>query len=139
MGGLILAPSSARCGVIILVLFGGKGKISELMGDVAKGIKSFKKGLRTTTRPSAAADPAEPSQHHRPSGPACAGSLARHPNKAAEGRSASGRQRPSMFDFDVGKLLLIGVVALIFIPPKDLPQALRQLGRLLGQARRMAT
>jgi sec-independent protein translocase protein TatB len=44
-----------------------------------------------------------------------------------------------MFDFDVGKLLLIGVVALIFIPPKDLPQALRQLGRLLGQARRMAT
>jgi sec-independent protein translocase protein TatB len=44
-----------------------------------------------------------------------------------------------MFDFDVGKLLLIGVVALIFIPPKDLPQALRQLGRLLGQARRMAS
>jgi sec-independent protein translocase protein TatB len=44
-----------------------------------------------------------------------------------------------MFDFDVSKLLLIGVVALIFIPPKDLPQALRQLGRLLGQARRMAT
>jgi sec-independent protein translocase protein TatB len=44
-----------------------------------------------------------------------------------------------MFDFDVGKLLLIGVVALIFIPPKDLPNALRQLGRLLGQARRMAS
>jgi Sec-independent protein translocase protein TatA len=30
-----------------------------------------------------------------------------------------------MFDFDVSKLLLIGVVALIFIPPKDLPQALK--------------
>lgn len=44
-----------------------------------------------------------------------------------------------MFDFDVGKLLLIGVVALIFIPPKDLPNALRQLGRLIGQARRMAS
>lgn len=44
-----------------------------------------------------------------------------------------------MFDFDVGKLLLIGVVALIFIPPKDLPSALRQFGRLLGQARRMAS
>ncbi len=44
-----------------------------------------------------------------------------------------------MFDFDVGKLLLIGVVALIFIPPKDLPEALRMLGRLVGQARRMAT
>jgi sec-independent protein translocase protein TatB len=43
-----------------------------------------------------------------------------------------------MFDFDVGKLLLIGVVALIFIPPKDLPAALRQIGRLVGKARRMA-
>lgn len=31
--------------VIVLVLFGGRGKISELMGDFAKGIKSFRKGL----------------------------------------------------------------------------------------------
>lgn len=30
---------------VALVLFGGKGKVSDLMGDVAKGIKSFKKGL----------------------------------------------------------------------------------------------
>ena len=34
----------AIIGVIIVLLF-GRGKISELMGDVAKGIKSFKKGL----------------------------------------------------------------------------------------------
>ena len=32
-------------GAVALLLFGGKGKISDLMGDVAKGIKSFKKGL----------------------------------------------------------------------------------------------
>ena len=32
-------------GAIVLLLFGGKGKISDLMGDFAKGIKSFKKGL----------------------------------------------------------------------------------------------
>jgi sec-independent protein translocase protein TatA len=31
-------------GVIVLLLF-GRGKISELMGDVAQGIKAFKKGL----------------------------------------------------------------------------------------------
>jgi sec-independent protein translocase protein TatA len=31
--------------VVVLVVFGGKGKVSDLMGDVAKGIKSFKKGL----------------------------------------------------------------------------------------------
>jgi sec-independent protein translocase protein TatA len=30
--------------LLILVLF-GRGKVSELMGDVAKGIKSFKKGM----------------------------------------------------------------------------------------------
>ncbi len=31
--------------VILLVLLFGRGKISEMMGDVAKGIKSFKKGM----------------------------------------------------------------------------------------------
>ena len=31
--------------VLLLVLLFGRGKISELMGDVAKGIKSFKKGI----------------------------------------------------------------------------------------------
>jgi len=30
---------------VALLLFGGKGKISDIMGDVAKGVKSFKKGL----------------------------------------------------------------------------------------------
>jgi sec-independent protein translocase protein TatA len=30
---------------VVLLLFGGKNKISDLMGDVAKGVKSFKKGL----------------------------------------------------------------------------------------------
>jgi len=28
-----------------LLVFGGRGKISDLMGDVAKGIKAFKKGM----------------------------------------------------------------------------------------------
>lgn len=34
--------------VIVLLLFGGRGKISGLMGDFAKGINSFKKGLKET-------------------------------------------------------------------------------------------
>ena len=34
-----------------LLLFGGRGKISELMGDFAKGIKSFKKGLAEEEKP----------------------------------------------------------------------------------------
>ena len=30
---------------VALLMFGGSGKISSIMGDVAKGIKSFKKGM----------------------------------------------------------------------------------------------
>ena len=33
--------------VVLIVLLFGRGKISSLMGDVAKGIKSFKKGMAT--------------------------------------------------------------------------------------------
>ena len=35
--------------VILVVLLFGRGKISSLMGDVAKGIKSFKKGMSDDT------------------------------------------------------------------------------------------
>ena len=35
--------------VALVVLLFGRGKISELMGDVAKGIKSFKKGMSDET------------------------------------------------------------------------------------------
>ena len=40
--------------VILVVLLFGRGKISSLMGDVAKGIKSFKKGM--------ASDPSDESE-----------------------------------------------------------------------------
>ncbi|HLI11458.1 MAG TPA: twin-arginine translocase TatA/TatE family subunit [Alphaproteobacteria bacterium] len=30
---------------VVLILFGGGGKISRIMGDMAKGVKAFKKGL----------------------------------------------------------------------------------------------
>ena len=43
MGGLSLWHWLV-VGVIILLLF-GKGRFSDMMGDVAKGIKSFKKGM----------------------------------------------------------------------------------------------
>jgi sec-independent protein translocase protein TatA len=32
--------------VIVLLLFGGRGKLSGLMGDAAKGIRAFKDGLK---------------------------------------------------------------------------------------------
>ncbi len=37
-------------GVIVLLLF-GKGRFSEMMGDVAKGLKSFKKGMADDDTP----------------------------------------------------------------------------------------
>ncbi len=60
MGGLSL-PHLLLLGVIVLILFGGKGKISDIMGDVAKGIKAFKKGL-SDDEASAPARPAETSR-----------------------------------------------------------------------------
>jgi len=47
-------------GIIVMLLF-GKGKVSELMGDVAKGIKSFKKGMAEDDVPTpAASTPVDP-------------------------------------------------------------------------------
>ncbi len=43
-----------------------------------------------------------------------------------------------MFDFDVGKLFIIGIVALIVIGPKELPRVLRQVGQALGKLRRIS-
>ena len=36
--------------VVLVVLLFGRGKISALMGDLAKGIKSFKKGMKDPTQ-----------------------------------------------------------------------------------------
>lgn len=44
-------------GILVLLLF-GRGRISEMMGDVAKGIKAFRKGL--ADEETAAAPPAAP-------------------------------------------------------------------------------
>lgn len=43
-----------------------------------------------------------------------------------------------MFDLDPGKLIVIGIVALVAIPSKDLPRVLRTLGQATGRMRRMA-
>ena len=43
-----------------------------------------------------------------------------------------------MFGVDTSELIVVAVLALIFIGPKDLPQALRTVGRFVGQIRGMA-
>ena len=45
--------------VVLVVLLFGRGKISSLMGDVAKGIKSFKKGMSDNTDHTSSTLPSE--------------------------------------------------------------------------------
>jgi sec-independent protein translocase protein TatB len=44
-----------------------------------------------------------------------------------------------MFDLDASKILVVGIVALAVIPPKDLPRVLRTVGQYVGKMRRMAS
>jgi sec-independent protein translocase protein TatA len=55
--------------VVGLLLFGGRGKISELMGDVAKGIKSFKKGMSEEEAEAAKSDAPVKSIDHQATEP----------------------------------------------------------------------
>jgi sec-independent protein translocase protein TatB len=43
-----------------------------------------------------------------------------------------------MFDIDASKIVVVGVVALLVIGPKDLPRVLRTVGQTVGRMRRMA-
>ena len=55
MGALSIWHILIFAGIAVL-LFGGRGKISDLMGDVAKGIRSFRKGLNEPDEDHAIAD-----------------------------------------------------------------------------------
>jgi sec-independent protein translocase protein TatA len=46
--------------VIVVLLLFGRGKISELMGDMAQGIKAFKKGMSEDEAAKAEQKPGEP-------------------------------------------------------------------------------
>ena len=55
--------------LVILLLFGGGSKLSNLMGDLAKGIKSFKKNMNEDDKDaSMAADAAPPAPGTHPAG-----------------------------------------------------------------------
>ena len=55
-------------GAVLLLVFGGRGKISDMMGDVARGIKAFKKGMADDeTADSAKSDAATKTIDHQAS------------------------------------------------------------------------
>ncbi len=54
-------------GAVLLLVFGGRGKISDMMGDVAKGIKAFKKGMAEDDESAAKSDaPLKTIDHQTP-------------------------------------------------------------------------
>ena len=66
MGGLSIWHWIIVIGVVLLLF--GRGKISELMGDVAQGIKAFKKGMAEDDTAKATTEPSEAQRtiDHRP-------------------------------------------------------------------------
>jgi sec-independent protein translocase protein TatA len=66
MGGLSIWHWIIVIGVVLLLF--GRGKISELMGDVAQGIKAFKKGMSEDDTAKATTDPSDAQRtiDHRP-------------------------------------------------------------------------
>ena len=63
--------------IVVVMLVFGKGKISDVMGDFAKGIKSFKKGMAEDDQAAEAAKAAQRSVEHQPAGAAPASPVAR--------------------------------------------------------------
>ncbi len=96
---------------VALLLFGGSGKISSIMGDVAKGIKSFKKGMAEDDEATVQEGRAAPRS-------ACAST----DGDAARGRRAQqGRlePRPCRVVCAAGDLLEGLVAAQQFLPVRD--------------------
>ncbi|MCJ7599732.1 MAG: twin-arginine translocase TatA/TatE family subunit [Methyloceanibacter sp.] len=73
--------------LVLFVLLFGRGKISELMGDVAQGIKSFKKGISEDEEEAKPARSAQKVIEHKRAAPARAKSTARA--KSASGAKST--------------------------------------------------
>jgi sec-independent protein translocase protein TatA len=75
--------------LVLFVLLFGRGKISELMGDVAQGIKSFKKGI-SEDEEEAPSRPAPKAIEHKQAAPARAKTASR--SKTSGAKSARSRK-----------------------------------------------
>jgi sec-independent protein translocase protein TatA len=84
--------------ILVVVLLFGRGKISDLMGDVAKGIKSFKKGMADDETQGAQGEPKSLEQ----------AADAAKPAERLELGCTAGRAGASMFDFGIGYAELVG-------------------------------
>ena len=79
--------------ILLIVLLFGAGRVSGLMGEVAKGIKSFRKGLTDEDEPTTPAAPPPPPKRLSDERPAEPGSSAEAEAPPAERGSASEADR----------------------------------------------
>ena len=79
--------------LVILLLFGGGSKLSNLMGDLAKGIKSFKKNMNDEDKDASMAADAPPAPGTHPTGsiPGPAAGASSH----ATGTTTANTSRPA--------------------------------------------
>src|SRR4029079_5349480 len=91
---------------VALVLFGGRGKVSDLMGDFGKGINSFKKGLAEKDDPKVI--------------------NAEDTNKDKT-TVWSGPRLFAIFSWQ--HIIIMLVVALVVVGPKDLPRLMNMAGK----------
>jgi sec-independent protein translocase protein TatA len=70
---------------VVLLLFGGRGKISSLMGDFGKGLSAFKKGVSSDNTEQTAAQQGQPGDSAKP---ISAQSTTSSPNQAHQDNTA---------------------------------------------------
>ena len=93
--------------ILVVILF-GKGKISSIMGDLAKGIKSFKKGMSDENS---------------------SGSNA--PNNSDNSNSEN--KQSNMPQIGWLEILAIVIIAILVLGPKEFPVALKKIGTYFGK------
>ena len=77
--------------IVVLVVFGGAGKIPRMMGDMAKGIKAFKSGMREEDEQ----PPATPPATQQPAQPTAAAQSTAQPQPAPQpGAQPASAQQP---------------------------------------------
>ena len=94
--------------ILVVILF-GKGKISSIMGDLAKGIKSFKKGMSDDNS-----------------------SETKDPNNSSDNSNSENKQ-PFMPQIGWLEILAIVIIAILVLGPKEFPIALKKIGSYFGK------
>ena len=112
-------PGIILIAVVVLILF-GRGKISSLMGEVGKGITSFKKGISEGKQ--------ELDKTHE--------EVSEKVKDITPEKDKGWKQK--MFDLGWQELFVIGTVTLIVVGPKDLPKLLNRAGKIFGKIKQIS-